>query len=114
MYHISIQKLYQNKLRGNDTKTCQIFGVPIGSTKILSHVKFHPAALVTKYHQNTYNNFCLSSLALAFHFIGENSSVTALFNSIEESLTLQREKFKNIIQFANYIMKSRRKLKPQI
>ena len=35
--------------------------------------------------------------------------VPALVNSTEESFTLQTEKFKNIIHFANDIMTKRRK-----
>ena len=64
-----------------------------------------------KYHQKTYNSCCLSSLASAFQCIGDNRAVPSLVNCIEESLTLQTEKFKKIINFANAIMKNRIKIK---
>ena len=92
----------------SDTKTYQIFGVPIGNEKSTRKVQFHPTAPVIKYHQKSYNSCCLSSLASAFHFIGDNRSVPALINKIEESLTLQKEHFKNIIHSSNAVMKNRR------
>ena len=63
------KKLYQANTRGDDTKTYQIFAVPIGNAKTTRKVQFHPAAPVIKYHQKTYNSCCLSSLASAFHCI---------------------------------------------
>ena len=50
------RKMYQNKFRGDDSKTFQIFGVPIGNAKIPRKVKFHPAAPLIKYYQKTYNS----------------------------------------------------------
>ena len=64
-----------------------------------------------KYHQKSYNRCCLSSLALAFHFIGDDRSVPAIVNRIEESLTLQTEKFRNRIHFATAIMTNISKIK---
>ena len=55
----------------------------------------------------------MSSLASAFHFIGDDRAVTAFVNCIEESLTLQTEKYRNIIHFANVIMTNRRKNKDE-
>ena len=43
-----------------------------------------------------------SSLASAFYNIGDNRSITALMNRIEESFTLQTDKFRNRIHFANF------------
>ena len=77
------RKLYQNKFRGNDTNIYQIFGVPIGNTKITRKVQFHPAAPVMKYHQKKSNTCYLSSLASSFHCINANRAVPALVNSIE-------------------------------
>ena len=74
-------------------------------------VQFHPEAPLKQYHQKSSNSCCLSSLALAFHCIGNSRAVTALVNFIEESLNLQTEEFKNIIYFANAIMKNRRRIK---
>ena len=105
------KKRYQTKFRGDDTKAYQIFGVPIGNTKITRKVQFHPAAPVIKHHKKTSNSCCFSSLASAFHCISDNRAVPALVNSIEESLTLQTNNSKNIIHFANDIMKNRRKIK---
>ena len=85
------RELYQTKFRSDDTKTFQIFGVPIGNAKITRKLQFHPAAPVIKYHQKKYNSSYLSSLASAFHFINDNRSVPALVNIIEESLTLEKE-----------------------
>ena len=76
--------MYQDKFRGDDTKTYQIFGVPIGNAKITRKVRFHPASPVIKYHQKTYNSCCLSSLESAFHCIGDNRAVPTLVNRIEE------------------------------
>ena len=83
----------------------QIFGVPIGNAKITRKVHFHLEASVMKYHQKkkTYNSCCLSSLASDFHCINENKDVLALVQSIEESLTLEKENFKNRIHFVNAV-----------
>ena len=78
------EKIYQTKFRGDDTKSYQIFGVPIGNAKITRKVYFHPAEPVIKYHQNKYNSCCLSSLASAFQCIGDNRAVPDLVNSTEE------------------------------
>ena len=72
---------------------------------------FQPAAPVLKYHQMSCISCCLSSLASAFHGIGDDRALTALVNRIEESLTLQKDKFKNIINFANDIMTNRMHIK---
>ena len=53
----------------------------------------------------------MSSLAPDFQFIGDDRAVTAFVNLIEESLTLQKEKIRNIIHFANSIMTNRMKIK---
>ena len=55
---IYIKKIYQTKFWVDNTKTYQIFGVPIGNTKITRKSQFHPAAPVIKYHQKTYNSCC--------------------------------------------------------
>ena len=77
----------------------------------ISHLRyrkeFHPEAPVIKYHQNLSNSFCLSSLSPAFHIIGDNRAATSLANIIEESLTLKTNRFRNIIYFANDIMKNK-------
>ena len=92
-------------------KKYQIFGVPIGNAKTTRKVQFHPAAPLIKYHQKLSNICCLSSLPPAFHIIGDNWDVNSLVNRIEESLTLQTEKNRNIIHFANVIMTKRMKIK---
>ena len=74
-------------------------------------VQFRTEAPLIKYHQKSSNSCCLSSLASAFHCIGDNRAVTNLKNRIEESLTLQTEIFKSRINFAHNIMKNRRKIK---
>ena len=104
-------ELYQTKFRGGDTKTFQIIGVPIGNVKIKRQVQFHLAAPLMKYHQKTFNSFCLSSLASEFNCINYNMYVLALVNIIEESLTLEKENCKNKIHFANSIMSNRREIK---
>ena len=105
------RKLHQTKFRGDDTKTFQIFGLLIGNAKITRKAQFHPAAPVIKYHQKTYNSCCLSSLASAFHCINYNRYIYSLVNSIEESLTLEKENCKNRIHFAYAIMSNRIKIK---
>ena len=103
-------KNFIKKFRGDDTKKYQIFGVPVGNAK-KKKIQFHPAAPVINYHQKSYNSCCLSSLSSAFHVIVNGWAVTALVNLIEESLTLQTETFRNMIHFANDIMKNRMKIK---
>ena len=98
------KKMYQTKFRGDDTKTFQIFGLPIDNAKITRKVQFHPAAPVIKYHQKTSTSCCFSSLASDFHCICDNRAVPDLVNSIEISLTLQIEICKNRFHFANEIM----------
>ena len=53
------RKLFQTKFRGDDTKTFQIFGVPIGNAKITRKVQFQPVAPVIKCHQKTFIASCL-------------------------------------------------------
>ena len=86
------RKLYQTRFRADDTKTFQIFGVPIGNAKITRKVQFHQAAPVIKCHQKTSTSCCLSSLASAFQCIGDNRAVTAFVDSIEESLNIYKKK----------------------
>ena len=50
--------MYQNKFGGDDTKTYQIFGVPIGDAKITRKIQFHPASPMIKYQQNISNSCC--------------------------------------------------------
>ena len=76
------REMYQAKFRSDDTKTFQIFVVPIGNAKITRKVQFHLLAPVMKYHQKTYNSCCLSSLVSDFHCINENRAVISLVNSI--------------------------------
>ena len=102
---------YQTEIRGDDTKKFQIFGVTIGNAKITKKVQFHPAAPVMKYQQKTSNIYCLSSSESSFNCISDNRAVPALVNSIEEPLNLEKENCKNIIHFANHIIKTRRKIK---
>ena len=68
--------------RGDDTKTYQLFALPIGNSKITNEMQFHPAAPVIKYHQNSSNICCFSSLASVFQSIGDYRDVTALVNLI--------------------------------
>ena len=103
--------MYQNKFRGDDTKTFQIFGVLIGNAKITRKLKFQPASPLIKYYQNTSNNCCLSSLESAFHCINDNSDVPDLVNIVEELLTPETENCKNITNFTNAIMSSKKKTK---
>ena len=70
-------------------------------------VQFRIEAPLIQCHQKRSNSYCLSSLASAFHGIGDNRDFTVLVNRIEKSLTL----FKSIIRFDDYRMKNRRKIK---
>ena len=83
MNQISI-KNYQTNTRGDNTKTYQLFIVPIGNAKTTEEIQFHPAAQVLKYHQQSYNSCCLSSLASAFYSIGDNRATTTPANCTEE------------------------------
>ena len=82
------KKLNQTNTRDDDTKTYQIFGVPIINKKTTEKIQFHPAAPVITYHQKLSNSCCLGSLESVFQGIGDYRAVTALVNRIEESLTL--------------------------
>ena len=106
MNQISIKELYQTKFKGDKTKNYQIFGVTIGNAKMTRKVQFHTEAPLIIYHQNLSNSCCLSSLASDFHGYGEKRAVSAHVNCIEESLNLQKTKFKNRINFSNYVMKN--------
>ena len=77
------KKMYQANNSVHDTKTYQLFAVPICQSKTTEEIQFHPAAPVLKYHQKSSNSCCFSSLASAFHGIGDNMAVTALVNRIE-------------------------------
>ena len=46
------KKLYQTNIRGDDTKTYQLFTVPIDNAKTTKEILFHLVAPVLKYHQN--------------------------------------------------------------
>ena len=70
-------------IKGQGTKTYQSFVVPIGNTKIIENIVFHPEDPVLKYHQKLSNSCCLSILASSFHIIGDNRDLTALANEIE-------------------------------
>ena len=105
------QKLHKNSTRGDDTKTYQLFAVPIGNAKTTEEMHFRPAAPVLEYHQKSSKRCCFGSLASVFHIIGDNRAVPSILNFIEESLILQIDKFRNRIHFANYIMTNRMHIK---
>ena len=69
---------------GDDTKTFQIFGIPIGNAKTTRKVQFQLAVPLIKYHRKTSNSCCLSSLAPDFQYIGDNRAIPSLVNSTEE------------------------------
>ena len=70
-------KLYEDKFRGDTTQDYQKFGVTISNARMNKNVQFCTKAPLIKYHQNISNSCCLSSLASAFHCIGENRAVTS-------------------------------------
>ena len=51
------KKIYQKNIRGHDTKTYQLFVVPIGNEKI-TEKQCIPAAPVLEYHKNSANSCC--------------------------------------------------------
>ena len=69
--------------------TIKTFGLPIGNEIMNKKLWLRTGEPLIKYHQKRSNSCCLSSLASAFHCIGDNRDVSALVNHIEESLTLQ-------------------------
>ena len=84
MNQISIKiKLYQAKFRGDTTQNYTEFGVPIGNAKMTKKVQFYSEAPLIQYQQKSSNSCCLSSLASAFHCIGDNRTITALVNQME-------------------------------
>ena len=70
--------MYQNKFRGDDTQTFQIFGVPIGNAKITRKVQFHLAAPVMKYHQKTSN----SCFLVVYHHPFTVSMTTGMYMTL--------------------------------
>ena len=60
-----------------------------------------------KYQQKFYSSCYLSILASDFHSIGDKKAATTLANRIKESLKLQTNRFRNIIDFDNDIMKNK-------
>ena len=68
---------------------------------------FHPREPLLKYHQKSSNSCCLSILSSDFHSNSENKDETAHEKHINKSLTLQSNKFSNIIDFANDITKEK-------
>ena len=60
------------------TYNYQKFGVPIDIAKMNKKVRFRTEAPLIQYHQNLLNSCCLSSLASAFHCIGDYRDVTSL------------------------------------
>ena len=77
------ENFYQTNTGGDNTKLYQLFETQIGNAKTTDEIQFHPSDPLIKYHQKASNIFCLSSLASAFHSIGNNRAVTALVNCIE-------------------------------
>ena len=88
-------------------KTYQLFLVLISNAKTTEEIEFNPITSLIKYHQELSNIFCLSSLAASIHSIGEMKAATSLANYIEESSTLQSNKFRNRIKLANAIIKDK-------
>ena len=76
-------EIYVTKCRGDITHDYQKFGVLIGNAIMNKKVRFRTEEPLIKYNQKIYNSCCLSSLASAFHCIGENRDVTDLVNLIE-------------------------------
>ena len=70
----------------------------------LQKIEFFPEAPVLQYHQQLSNSCCLSGSASNSRSIGDNRAVAALSNRIEESLSLQTNRFRNRIDFVNDIM----------
>ena len=106
MNQISIKKKIKT-IRGHGTKAYPLFLVPIGNAKMIENIMFNPEAPMLKYHQKLSNSFCLSSLTPAFHIIGDNRDVPALADNTEESLTLQTDRFRYVIDFSNDMMKNK-------
>ena len=83
MLTIFILKTLSENIRGQETKTYQLFVVPIGNAKTPENIYFLPEAPVLQYHQQSSNSCCLGSLSSAFYIIGDNRNTTDLANSIE-------------------------------
>ena len=77
-------KLYQINIKGQGIQFFQFFAVPIGNAKCYREIEFHPRATVIKYHQDSSNRCCLSSLESYFNSIGKQKAETDLANFIEE------------------------------
>ena len=67
--------------------------------------EFHPEEPVVKCHQQSSNSCCFISLASAFYSIGYKKDETDLVNHVEESLTLHKNRFRNMVDFDNDIMR---------
>ena len=58
---------YDTKFRGDKTQNYQKFEVQIGNARMNQNITFSTEAPLIKYHQESYNSCCLSSLSSAFH-----------------------------------------------
>ena len=54
----------QINIKVQETKTYYLFVVPIGNAKIEERIDFHPRSPVIKFHQESSNSCCLSSLSI--------------------------------------------------
>ena len=61
-----------------------MFEVPIGNEKCVEEMKFHSKAPIPKYHKNSLNSCCFSSLASEFDSINQTKAVNSIAMSIEK------------------------------
>ena len=94
-------------IEGQEMETYQFFLVPIGNAKITEEIDFHPRAPVLKYHQESSNSCCLSSLVSDFHSIGKKRLQLPSKTAFNNHLHLSKISFTNIIEFANAMMKDK-------
>ena len=101
------KKTFQRHDETQGTNAFKMFVFPIGNAKNVKEIRFHIDVPLLKYHQNTSNSCCFSSLASAFDSINQIKAVNYISKRIEESLTSQVS-FRNCIVFLNAALKNQK------
>ena len=101
-------EIYQRYDKTEVTNTFKIFEVPNGNRKCLEEMKFHNAAPMLKYSQNSLNSCCFSSLASSFYSINQTKADNNIAIRVEESL---KNQLGDRIDFANAILENKKEIK---
>ena len=78
------RNIFQKNDKTQDTNTFEMFKVPIGNSKCVKKIKFHSKAPMIKYHQESLDSFCFSSLTSDFTIINQTRASNDIAMCIEE------------------------------